>query len=126
MVDMHATSNRQEGRQLHLQKSDLADAERACVRGNEGGEILKSTDGRTDMRMANGCACAAAFATIKWLHHDYTAASSCGGPFDDRLLINDLGVPVPKMFAARKDILKSPTSSKSSITEGAAATADTI
>ena len=80
------------------------------------------------MRMANGCACAAAFATIKWLHHDDMAASSCcGGPFDDRdRLINDLRVPVPKMFAARKDILKSPTSSKSSITEGAAATADTI
>ena len=81
------------------------------------------------MRMANGCACAAAFATIKWLHHDTAASSCCGGPFDDdRLLINDLRVPVPKMFAARKDILKSPTSSKSSITEGAegAATADTI
>ena len=122
MVDMHATSNQQTGR-------PAAPLAKKCLvqRGvRERGEILKSTDGRTDMRMANGRA--AAFASIKWLHHDYTAASSCGGPFDGRL-INDLRVPVPKMFAARKDILKSPsppTSSKSSITEGAAATADTI
>ena len=95
MVDMHATSNQQTGR-------PAAPLAKKCLvqRGvRERGEILKSTDGRTDMRMANGRA--AAFASIKWLHHDYTAASSCGGPFDGRL-INDLRVPVPKMFAARK------------------------